>query len=97
MNIYDLAKPESDRETFVTFYQTGSLKIEGIRSHLTRPGIEYFQQEDEWVILLEGAAQLEMDGELRRLQKGDFLFIPRHTPHRVLSTSNDALWIAIFS
>lgn len=97
MNIYDIAEPESDNETFVTFYQTASLKIEGIRSRLTRPGIEYFQEEDEWVILLEGTAQLEIDGELRHLQKGDILLIPRHTPHRVVLTSKDALWIAIFS
>lgn len=97
MNIYDMAKPENDSETFVTFYQSPSLKIEGIRSRLTRPGIEYFQQEDEWVLLLEGRAQLEINGELRHLQKGDFLLIPRHTPHRVLLTSDDALWIGIFN
>jgi len=97
MNIYDVAKPENDCETFLTLHQTTSLKIEAIRSRLTRPGMHYNQEEDEWVMLIDGTAQLEINGELRHLQKGDFLFIPHHTPHRVLSTSNDALWIGIFN
>ena len=78
-------------------HQTPALTIEAIRSRLTHPGELYDQQEDEWVILIRGEAQLDVEGNIHTLKAGDSLYLQRHTRHQVLMTSDDALWIAVFS
>lgn len=97
MNIYEIIEPENGLETFVTLHQTKTLKIEVIRSRLTLPGEMYDQNEDEWVVLIRGSAILEVEGTLHHFIAGDTLLLARHTRHRVLSTSDDALWLGIFS
>ncbi|HEX5623247.1 MAG TPA: cupin domain-containing protein [Sulfuricurvum sp.] len=97
MNLYALNDPKPNTEIFQTLHQHGRLKIEAIRSHLTQPGEVYDQNEDEWVILLRGNAGLKIKDTMVHLQAGECVFLPKHTPHQVLSTSDDALWLAVFS
>ena len=49
----------------------------------------YDQEDDEWVVVLQGEAQLQFEGEAspRHLNAGDYVLIPAHTRHRVASTS----------
>jgi cupin 2 domain-containing protein len=96
-NISNLNEPAENSETFSTLFQNDSLKIETICSWLKTPGEIYDQDRDEWVILLEGEAVLEIDNRVLTLQRGDYFFIPKHRVHRVLSTSKNALWLAVFS
>ncbi|MFA6143287.1 MAG: cupin domain-containing protein [Sulfurimonas sp.] len=96
MNLYKLPNPPLDTEHFQTLFQNHSLKIEAIRSHLTQAGEWYDQEEDEWVILIQGNAQLQVNDKIITLKSGDSLFIPKHTPHQVLRTSEDALWLGVF-
>ena len=96
-NLYDIPSPSKNDETFSTLFESGTLKIEAIRSWLKTPGKRYYQSENEWVILLEGDAELEVDEQRYLLRQGDYLFIPKHTPHTVLRTSKNALWIGVFS
>jgi len=60
----------------------------------------YDQDENEWVIVLRGSAALEFKGEpkLRRLLCGDWVLIPAHQKHRVVSTASDrpTVWLAVF-
>lgn len=97
MNIYQIANPAEGEESFTTLHQIPSLRIEAIRSRLTQPGQLYDQEEDEWVVLIRGTAMLEIEGNAQLLKEGDSLFLKRHVRHRVLSTSDDALWIGVFS
>lgn len=55
----------------------------------------YDQEENEWVCLLEGEADLEIEGEIQTLQRGEFLLIPRHCRHRVTRTTK-CIWLCIF-
>ncbi len=96
-NIYEGEMPASGCEVFSTLVSTPRLRVESIRSDLKKPGEWYDQDEDEWVLLCEGEAELEIEGETLSLKRGDHLLIPRRTPHRVLSTSRGALWIGVFS
>ena len=96
-NLYDAPAPTKNKETFCTLFESGTVKIEAIRSWLKTPGENYCQTENEWVILLEGDAELEIDTERYFLHRGDYLFIPKHAPHTVLRTSQNALWIGVFS
>ncbi len=80
----------------------GQVRIERIvsRGHASAPGFWYDQQQDEFVLLLQGEAELELldPEEHLRLQAGDYLLIPARRKHRVAWTSSevDCIWLAVF-
>jgi cupin 2 domain-containing protein len=58
----------------------------------------YDQEQDEWVIVLQGEAVLSFEGQASaRLGKGDFINIPAHLRHRVAWTDpqSDTIWLAV--
>ncbi|WP_295450007.1 cupin domain-containing protein [uncultured Thiodictyon sp.] len=75
----------------------GQVWIEHIVSSASPEPVLYDQPQDEWVVLLQGRARLWVAGVERVLGSGDYLFIPAHTPHRVLETSADppCVWLAV--
>ena len=94
MNIYDYITPKSG-ETFTTLLEHKNIKIKRIVSSDELAETEYIQEEDEWLILLEGEATLLLDDVKKTLRKGDTLFIPLKTPHRVLSTQSGTVWLTV--
>ena len=94
MNIYDYIVPKKGEE-FTTLLEHKNIKILRIVSSQNLEIKEYIQKEDEWVLLLEGAALLEIKGEQKELKKGEALFIPANTPHKVLQTQKGTLWLAV--
>ena len=74
-----------------------NVRIERISSAAGLESSLFDQEQDEWVMLLEGAAQLEVDGEVVELGPGDHLYLPAHRPHRLLSTvtAPRCLWLAV--
>ncbi len=63
------------------------------------PAGEWLEQErDEWVVLLEGEAELAYDdGSRMRLGPGDHVLIPAGQRHRVEWTRSDppCIWLAV--
>ncbi len=58
----------------------------------------YDQEEDEWLVLLQGEASIEYsDGKKKMLKPFDILNIPAHCRHRVAYTSSEplAVWLTI--
>ena len=53
------------------------------------------QDEDEFVILMDGFASIEIESEVVRMKKGDFLFIPKGLRHRVID-QDKAVWFCLF-
>jgi cupin 2 domain-containing protein len=78
------------------------LRIERIVSfgQASPPGYWYDQPEDEWVLLLAGAARLRLadEAEPRRLGPGDVVEIAPHRRHRVEWTDPEqpTVWLAVF-
>lgn len=76
------------------------LRIERIVStgQATPEGQWYDQDDDEWVLLVSGAARLLIEGEAREreLSPGDWLLLPAHCRHRVTWTRSDppTVWLA---
>ena len=94
MNIYDTITPKIG-ETFTPLLAHKNIKINRIVSSDHLDGTEYIQEEDEWLVLLEGEATLLLDQTEQTLKKGDTLFIPANTPHRVLETKSGTLWLTV--
>ena len=94
MNIFDYTTPNTN-ETFTTLLEHKNIKINRIVSSADIEPIEYIQEEDEWVVLIEGEATLLMDGEQKKLLKGEILLIPAKVPHTVLKTSTGTVWLTV--
>lgn len=94
MNIFDYTIPKNG-EDFTTLLEYKNIKIVRIISSDKLEPKVYIQEEDEWVIVLEGKATMLINGEQKVLCKGDTLFIPSNTAHKVLSASSGTIWLAI--
>jgi cupin 2 domain-containing protein len=94
MNLFDYKIPENN-ETFDILLEHKNIRIVRIVSSDRLKENRYCQEEDEWVVLLEGSATLLVNGEEKHLNRGDTLFIPARTPHSILNTANGTLWLAV--
>jgi cupin 2 domain-containing protein len=94
--------PAALPEELTTILATGTgVRIERIvsRGHASPPGFWYDQEEHELVLLVAGAARLEIEGAGERsLGAGDWLELPPHVRHRVAWTApaEDTIWLAVF-
>jgi cupin 2 domain-containing protein len=82
-------------EAFHRLAEVGATRIEHIVSSDTPDPGEQVQAWDEWVVLLRGAARLDLGGVPVDLGAGDWLLIPAGTRHRVLWTEAGTHWIAV--
>ena len=103
-NLFADAPDKSPEEIVDELLRGGPFKLERIISsgQTTPPGEWYDQEQDEWVILLSGAARLRFssdhnDDETIELRPGDYLNIPAHVPHRVEWTDPEqqTIWLAL--
>lgn len=94
-NLYANAAPPQEGERFEALLSHKGLVVERIVSSSKIASQEYVQEQDEWVVLLQGEATLDVDGQTVQLRSGDYLFLPSRTPHTVQRVSDGALWLAV--
>lgn len=100
-NLFAPALCHTDQEVFETLLQTSDFLLERILSegHATPEGRWLNQDQDEWVLLLEGAAALRIEGQRDPivLRPGDYVLLAAHQKHRVEWTARDktTYWLAI--
>lgn len=94
-NLYEDALPPATGERFDTLLSHQGLVIERIVSTSKIALKEYVQEQDEWVVLLQGEALLDVVGRKVPLRSGDYLFLPSRMPHTVLQVSDGAIWLAV--
>jgi cupin 2 domain-containing protein len=89
--------PPPEGERFREVLRCRNLVIEQILSSGRPQDSEYCQAQDEWVVLIQGRARLDLAGTPLDLGPGDSLFIPAGTRHRVLTTSSEphCIWVAV--
>ncbi len=87
--------PPVTGERFEELLRHKNVLVERIVSSANITPKEYIQPQDEWVLLLQGKATLEVAGEGVELSSGEHLFLPAHTPHTVLSVEEGTLWLAV--
>ena len=99
-NIFENILPNSDEEIFDTIIQNQNIKIERIVSYGQTSPVDFWynQEDDEFVLLLDGVARIEFENSEISLKKGDYLLIPKHKKHRVSYTlpNKPTIWLAIF-
>ncbi len=99
-NLFDQIPGRAAKELFTELLSNGNMRIERIVSfgQASPAGFWYDQPESEWVLLLEGAAQLQFEDRQVDLLPGDYLNIPAGMRHRVEKTAETArtVWLAVF-
>lgn len=97
-NLLDGNSPSAGNEHFADLLSAPGFSISRIASneHASPEGFWYDQCEDEWVMVMRGAATIEFsDGTRHPLASGDWLLIPAGCRHRIASTSPDTVWLAV--
>lgn len=94
-NLYADVLTPTQGERFETLLQHKNLVIERIISSAATKPTAFVQEQDEWVLLVQGTAVLDIDGAAKSLKAGDYVFLPANTPHAVKQVSEGALWLAV--
>ncbi|HEY2415576.1 MAG TPA: cupin domain-containing protein [Pirellulaceae bacterium] len=80
--------------------QAEHIRIERIVSQgqASREEFWYDQDENEFVLLVQGSARLQFEDETVEMKAGDWINIPAHRRHRVDWTTPDgkSVWLAVF-
>jgi cupin 2 domain-containing protein len=101
VNVFREMPDPNEGEAFDELFVRPGLRVERIVSHghASAPGAWYEQPQDEWVIVLAGAARVrfEDEAEAHELRAGDCLEIEAYRRHCVDWTHPDepTIWIAV--
>lgn len=101
MNLFSNIPSQLPDEIFEDLVITPNVRIERILSqgHSSPEQGWYDQNENEWVIVLQGTGTLVFeDGRHIVLNAGDYINIPAHDKHKVASTDEEqvTVWLAVF-
>jgi len=94
-NLFLNAVAPAAGERFDTLLSHRNLVIERIISSSVITPQESVQEQDEWVLLIQGEALLQVDGKPVALKAGDHLFLPAGLRHTVERASAGAMWLAV--
>lgn len=100
-NIYKQIPDDLGEESYELLAQSNNVKIERIISmgHTSPDTGWYDQEQHEWVLVLKGNARISFENETAvNLEQGDYINIPAHKRHKVVSTSpvTETIWLAVF-
>jgi cupin 2 domain-containing protein len=99
-NLFTAIPTNVPGEITETMLRARSVRIERIvsRGQASPADCWYDQDEHEWVLLLQGAARLQLEEELIELKPGDWLNLPAHCKHRVdwTTPAEPTIWLAVF-
>lgn len=99
-NLFSNLPATMSDELMTTLLEAPDLRIERIVScgQASPEDFWYDQDQHEWVIVLRGAARLQLESETFEMMAGDFVNIPAHKRHRVEWTDPEQLtiWLAVF-
>lgn len=98
INIFDNIKYSEKEEIIDELFCHKKLRVERILSSGQTSEEWYDQEEEEFVFLEKGEAEiLYEDGKRVSLKAGDMILIPAHKKHKVSYTSSECVWLCVFS
>ncbi|HET6793733.1 MAG TPA: cupin domain-containing protein [Acidimicrobiales bacterium] len=86
--------PDSGEQTY-PLAELGPVRVEQILSGRLAGPTDYRQDHDEWVVLLEGGAVLEVAGRRLEMGAGDWVLLPSGAPHTLVSATPGSSWLAV--
>lgn len=101
-NLFAIPASDGKGEHVTPLADSAGFRIERIVSwgNVTPPGSWYDQDQDEWVVVVQGRGVVEDEQGVRTvLEAGDALFLPAHCRHRVVETTRTppCIWLAVHS
>ena len=98
-NLFTDLPPSLPKELVQTLISAANMRIERIISHghASPEGFWYDQGQNEWVVVLKGAARLRFEDGTVEMKPGDFINIPANKKHRVDWTTPDepTIWLGV--
>ena len=100
-NLFAAIPEHLPEELIEVLLDASAVRIERIVSqgHASPEGFWYDQEENEWVLVLRGAARLRFEDNRQpvEMRPGDFVHIPAHRRHRVEWTTpqEPTVWLAV--
>ena len=99
-NIFADIPHQLAEELIESLGEHNNVRIERIisRGHTSPESGWYDQDQNEWVIVLQGEAELSFaDGTVQHMKTGDYINIEAHQKHRVAWTAPETatIWLAI--
>jgi mannose-6-phosphate isomerase-like protein (cupin superfamily) len=91
----DPAEAPATGETTEVLAAAGAAVVEQILSGRLDAAVDYLGTVDEWVVVVAGAAELEVAGTPVVLTPGEWLLLPAGTPHRLTATRPGTSWITV--
>ena len=84
-------------EQFFELLNHKNVRINKIVSPPNFQSEEFCQEDDEFVLLIQGEAGLQVEEQIHALKTGATLFIKKGQKHKILSTSanQDTIWLAV--
>jgi cupin 2 domain-containing protein len=73
----------------------GNVVVEQVLSGEVEGPVDYLQEQDEWVVVVSGAAVLEVGGRRVDLASGDWVLLPGNLPHRLVSVEPGTNWLGV--
>ena len=85
--------PETS-ERVDTLVQLRNLSVAHVLGRVVEP-TKYLQSEDEFALVLDGAATLDVLGEHIELARGDWVLLPAGVPHQVVTSERGTSWLTV--
>jgi cupin 2 domain-containing protein len=89
------ASAPASGERVAPVFSSRGVVVEQILSGRLDAPVDFLQGHDEWVVVLEGGAHIEVHDETIELGAGDWVLIPADAPHRVMKTQRGTSWLAV--
>ena len=77
-----------------TLVRLRNLSIAHVLGRIVAP-TAYLQTEDEFALVLEGEATLDLLGERIELAPGDWVLLPAGVPHHVITSEPGTSWLTV--
>ena len=88
------AAPTTGEETH-RLAELGPVVVDQILSGRLDGPVDYRQDTDEWVLVLDGGATLEVGGRRMHLEPGHWVLLPAGTPHCLVETQPGTNWLTV--
>ena len=82
-------------ERTIALASAAGFTVEQTLSGVLEGPVEYVQDHDEWVLVVDGAATLAVDGTEHELTDGDWCHLSAGVPHVLVRVAPGTRWLAV--